>query len=112
MDSVSEFFTALAAGDAYVAELYECHLENNHGLLSHVFMGELLQALEDSHLGLDEADLDVVEFLRSLEVNFNPDDLVVLQVVVTSFLLDLPHPPRPGYAPTRPGYDLINMLGP
>jgi len=97
-------FEALAADDSVVAEIYEAHLENNHGLLSHILMGELLSELEDSHRGVAGADLDVTAFLRSLERHYRPEIPDERGVVVTSFLLDLPWP-------GQPGYDIVDRLG-
>jgi hypothetical protein len=105
MDGATRLVSDLVDDDPVVAELYEWHVENNDGLLPHVFFGELRKAAVDAHLGVPDEDLDVEAFLRSLERHYHPDDEAARGVVLTSFLVDLPFP-------GQPGHDIADRLGP
>ncbi|MEW1862547.1 hypothetical protein OG896_36140 [Streptomyces sp. NBC_00669] len=83
--------------------LFESHVFNQDGVLSHVFFWDVVQETVASFLGGDGTDWRVT--LRFLEEQLRRDVPEVSAVIVTSFLFSLPWPDQPGYG-------LVDHLGP
>ncbi|MFF2217604.1 hypothetical protein [Streptomyces antibioticus] len=93
----------LVAASPGFADLLDAHVFNEHGVLSHVFFWDVAKETVASFLGGDETNWRVT--LRFLEEQLRLDVPEVTQVIVTSFLFNLPWPDQPGYG-------LVNHLGP
>jgi hypothetical protein len=110
-DGAAALIRALAAADPAIADLYESHVENNDGrLLPHVFFDDLAQEVVNAHLGVvdpaaPDLTVDVTAFSDAMERLYDPTDPRARAVVITSFVLALP-------APGRPGHDVVDRLGP
>lgn len=90
-------------------ELLSDHIENEHGVLPHMFFWDVYQETMRSFLeGDDDAASDLPdwrEVLRFLEEQSSLGVLEIDKVIVTSFLEYLPFP-------GEPGHDMIEHLGP
>ncbi|MFJ4869201.1 hypothetical protein [Streptomyces sp. NPDC088757] len=86
-------------------EAYETHVLYQGGVLPHVFFWEVVQDTVRSFLGEDPAAPDWRRTLAFLEEESRRGVLGVDEVIVTSFLGDLPSPHEPGHA-------LVHRLGP
>ncbi|MFF1719862.1 hypothetical protein [Streptomyces sviceus] len=84
-------------------DLFDAHVFNEDGVLSHVFFWDVVQETVASFLGGNKTDWQVT--LRFLEEQLRLDVPEVTTVVVTSFLFNLPWPDQPGYG-------LVDHLGP
>ncbi|MGW2401854.1 hypothetical protein ACWCYY_35395 [Kitasatospora sp. NPDC001664] len=77
---------------------YECHLENEHEVLTYVFFWDVVQDTVRSYLGEGEPDgpdwRQVLAFLEEETLRCVPG---AIEVIVTGFLYNLPFPGRPGY---------------
>ncbi|MGM9383121.1 hypothetical protein [Streptomyces antibioticus] len=74
----------LVAASPGFADLFDAHVFNEHGVLSHVFFWDVVQETVASFLRGDETDWRVT--LRFLEGQLRLDVPEVTQVIVTSFL--------------------------
>lgn len=125
----AELEARVAAGVQLVVDLvarvpgfedaYECHVFNEHEVLAHVFFWDVVQDTVRSYLGEGEADgpdwRGVLAFLEGESERRVPG---AFEVIVTSFLYNLPYEGQPGYgieahlgpimrqkyAELRPGY--------
>ncbi|MFI1094143.1 hypothetical protein [Streptomyces sp. NPDC020917] len=93
----------LVAASPGFEDLFESHVFNQGGVLSHLFFWDVVQETVASFLGGDETDWRVT--LRFLEEQLRLGVPDVTEVVVTSFLSNLPWPDQPGYG-------LVEHLGP
>jgi hypothetical protein len=86
---------------------YECHVEDNGYPLPHVFFWDVTMAVTHAYNGTDAhyADLDWRGLLLYLKETYPTAPLEVKEVIVTSFLLNLPWAAEPGYA-------IVAELGP
>ena len=86
---------------------YEAHIENNRGPLPHVFFWDVTMAVTHACNGTDAyyADLDWRGLIQYLEEIYPMAPPEVKEVIVTSFLYNLPWPAQPGYA-------IVTELGP
>lgn len=84
-------------------DLYDAHVFNEGGVLSHLFFWEVVQETVSSFLGSDH-ETDWRGTLRFLEEQLRLDVSEVNQVIA-SFLFYLPWPHQPGYG-------LVDHLGP
>lgn len=102
-----EFPAELTKRFPQLAEDYEVHVENNGGPLPHVFFGDVTEALVDAYKGTNPeyAELDWQSLLDFLDRLYPTAQLGVKEVIVTSFLLDLPWP-------AQSGYGIVGHLGP
>ncbi|MFB7029040.1 MULTISPECIES: hypothetical protein [unclassified Streptomyces] len=86
-------------------EAYEIHVLHQGGVLPHVFFWDVVQDTVRSFLGEDPAAPDWRRTLAFLEEESCRGVLGIDEVIVTSFLGDLPSPHEPGHA-------LVHRLGP
>lgn len=107
-----DFLDRLVERFPELAEDYEDRVENNGGALPHVFFGDVTDAVvaaycHDAEGGKETeyARLDWRGLLGFFEETYPAAPLRVKEVIVTSFLLDLPWPKQPGYG-------LAGCLGP
>lgn len=107
MTSGADFLQDLVGRFPQLEEDYECHVENNGGPLPHVFFWEVTQAVMHAYSGTDAdyAEFDWRGLIEYLEETYPTAPLEVKEVIVTSFLLNLPWPGEPGYA-------IVAELGP
>ncbi|MFC8918085.1 hypothetical protein ACFT5C_20175 [Streptomyces sp. NPDC057116] len=78
-------------------DAYECHVFNEHGVLAHVFFWDVVQDTVRSYLGEGEPDgPDWRRVLAFLETETRRRVPGAIEVIVTSFLYDLPHEGEPG----------------
>ncbi|MFF4171269.1 hypothetical protein [Streptomyces sp. NPDC001744] len=84
---------------------YETHVLRQGGVLPHVFFWDVVQDTVRSFLGEDPAAPDWRRTLVFLEEEVRRGDHGVDEVIVTSFLGDLPSPHEPGHA-------IVHRLGP
>ncbi|MFJ3581345.1 hypothetical protein ACIPPS_03770 [Streptomyces sp. NPDC090127] len=84
---------------------YENHVFCQGGVLPHVFFWDVVQNTVRSFLGEDPTAADWRRTLAFLEEQSARGDLGVDEVIVTSFLNDLPYPHEPGHA-------IVQELGP
>ncbi|MFI9120155.1 hypothetical protein ACIGW0_12285 [Streptomyces bikiniensis] len=84
---------------------YETHVLHQGGVLPHVFFWDVVQDTVRSFLGEDPAAPDWRRTLAFLEEESRRGVLGVDEVIVTSFLGDLP-------APHEPGHAIVHRLGP
>ncbi|WP_030217226.1 hypothetical protein [Streptomyces bikiniensis] len=84
---------------------YETHVLHQGGVLPHVFFWDVVQDTVRSFLGEDPAAPDWRCTLAFLEEESRRGVLGVDEVIVTSFLGDLP-------APHEPGHAIVHRLGP
>jgi hypothetical protein len=77
---------------------YDAHVGNNGGPLPHVFFWDVTQAVVHARNGTNPeyADLDWRGLLSHLEEVHPRAPIEVKEVIVTSFLLNLPWPQEPG----------------
>lgn len=103
----ADFLQNLVGRFSRLEEDYACHVENNGSPLPHVFFWDVTQAVMHAYNGTDAyyGDLDWRELLQFLEETYPTAPLNVKEVLVTSFLLNLPWPAEPGYA-------IVAELGP
>ncbi|MFB7276629.1 hypothetical protein ACFCZV_05935 [Streptomyces hydrogenans] len=83
---------------------YESHVFRQGGVLPHVFFWDVVQGTVRSYL-TEEAEPDWRRTLDFLEERSSRGDTAVDEVIVTSFLGDLP-------SPTEPGHGIVQQLGP
>ncbi|MEU3395469.1 DUF7674 family protein [Streptomyces filamentosus] len=83
---------------------YESHVFRQGGVLPHVFFWDVVQGTVRSFLA-DEAAPDWRRTLDFLEERSSRGDSAVDEVIVTSFLGDLP-------SPQEPGHGIVRQLGP
>ncbi|MEU6708435.1 hypothetical protein [Streptomyces wuyuanensis] len=77
---------------------YECHVFNESGALPHVFFWDVVQDTVRSYLGTgDPSGPDWQRVLAFLEEETQRRVPGALEVIVTSFLHDLPYPGEPGF---------------
>ena len=101
------FLDEIAKRFPQLAEDYEIHVENNGIPLPHVFFADVTRAVLAAYEGTDPdyAELDWQGFLKFLDSLYPTAPIDVKDVIVTSFLLQLPWP-------TQPGYAVVDHLGP
>lgn len=79
-------------------DAYECHVFNEHDVLDHVFFWDVVQDTVRSYLGEGEAEgpdwRGVLAFLEEESERRVPG---AFEVIVTSFLYNLPYEGQPGY---------------
>jgi hypothetical protein len=103
-----EFVQRLVEAFPALEEDYEIHVFNNAGeTLPYVFVSmELMDAVVGAFTGEEEyRELDWAAVLDYLDKQLAEADREVREVIVTSFVLDLPFPGQPGYG-------LVDHLGP
>jgi hypothetical protein len=83
----------------------DAHVFSQGDVLPHVFFWDVVQNTVRSFLGEDPTAADWRHTLDFLEEQIGRGILAVDEVIVTSFLNDLPHPHEPGYA-------IVQELGP
>ncbi|WP_137993622.1 hypothetical protein [Streptomyces vilmorinianum] len=83
----------------------EAHVFNQGGVLPHVFFWDVVQDTVRSFLGEDPAAAHWRRTLDFLEEQSCRGVLGIDEVIVTSFLNDLPYPHEPGHA-------IVQQLGP
>ncbi|WP_030747036.1 hypothetical protein [Streptomyces griseus] len=83
---------------------YESHVFRQGGVLPHVFFWDVVQGTVRSFLA-DGAAPDWRRTLDFLEERSSRGDSAVDEVIVTSFLGDLP-------SPQEPGHGIVRQLGP
>ncbi len=79
-------------------DAYECHVFNENGVLPHLFFWDVVQDTVRSYLG--EGDPDGPDWRRVfafLEEETRRRVPGAIEVIVTSFLNDLPYKGEPGY---------------
>ncbi|GAA2723356.1 hypothetical protein GCM10010439_18410 [Actinocorallia aurantiaca] len=86
-------------------EIYEIHVENNGGLLAHVFFWDVTQEILQCYLGGPGELQDWRPVLDFLEEEYGKNDALAREVIVTSFIDNLPYS-------GQPGEDLSRHLGP
>ncbi|MEU6983059.1 hypothetical protein ABZ946_06510 [Streptomyces sp. NPDC046324] len=86
-------------------DAYDDHVFSQGGVLPHVFFWDVVQNTVRSFLGEDPSAADWRRTLAFLEEQSARGELGVDEVIVTSFLNDLPYPHEPGYA-------IVQELGP
>ncbi|MFF2775779.1 hypothetical protein ACFVU3_12790 [Streptomyces sp. NPDC058052] len=87
---------------------YESHVFRQGGVLPHVFFWDVVQGTVRSFLALADAGEPEPDWRRTLdflEEQCGRGDTVVDEVIVTSFLGDLP-------SPHEPGHGIVRQLGP
>lgn len=79
-------------------DAYECHVFNEHGVLAHLFFWEVVQDTVRSYLAQNAPHAPhwrrVLAFLEEETRRRVPG---AIEVIVTSFLYDLPYEGEPGY---------------
>ncbi|GHJ94924.1 hypothetical protein SNE510_44430 [Streptomyces sp. NE5-10] len=85
-------------------DAYESHVFRQGGVLPHVFFWDVVQGTVRSYLA-EGAEPDWRRTLDFLEERSSRGDTAVDEVIVTSFLGDLP-------SPTEPGHGIVRQLGP
>ncbi|MGW4052547.1 hypothetical protein ACWENA_17100 [Streptomyces sp. NPDC004779] len=85
-------------------DAYDRHVFGQGGVLPHVFFWDVVQSTVGSYLA-EEAEPDWRRTLAFLEERCCRGDTGVDEVIVTSFLGDLP-------APQEPGHGIVGHLGP
>ncbi|MFI9235602.1 hypothetical protein [Streptomyces sp. NPDC053079] len=79
-------------------DAYECHVFNEHGVLSHLFFWDVVQDTVRSYLGEGDPDgPDWRRVLAFLEEQTRRRVPGAIEVIVTSFLYDLPYEREAGY---------------
>jgi hypothetical protein len=79
-------------------DAYECHVFNEHGVLAHLFFWDVVQETVRSYLNEGDADgPDWRQVLAFLEEKTRGREPGAIEVIVTSFLYDLPYEGEPGY---------------
>ncbi|MFJ9812014.1 hypothetical protein ACIRTB_27705 [Streptomyces sp. NPDC101158] len=86
-------------------DAYDTHVFHQGGVLPHVFFWNVVQGTVGSFLGEDGNGVDWRCTLDFLEEQSRRGVLGVDEVIVTSFLGDLP-------GPHEPGYEIVGQLGP
>ncbi|MEU8519628.1 hypothetical protein [Streptomyces sp. NBC_01216] len=86
-------------------EVYDTHVLSEGGVLPHVFFWDVVQGTVRSFLGEDPQAADWRRTLDFLEEQSTRGVLGVDEVIVTSFLNDLPYPHEPGHG-------IVEQLGP
>ncbi|MEV5973849.1 hypothetical protein [Streptomyces sp. NPDC051921] len=86
-------------------DAYDTHVFNQGGVLPHVFFWNVVQRTVGSFLGEDGGGVDWRCTLDFLEEQSCRGVLGIDEVIVTSFLGDLP-------APHEPGHEIVGQLGP
>lgn len=85
--------------------MYETHVFTQGGVQPHVFFWDVVQGTVRSFLGEDPAAADWRRTLDFLEEQCCRGLIDIDEVIVTSFLGDLPSPHEPGHA-------IVHQLGP
>ncbi|MFE6226531.1 MULTISPECIES: hypothetical protein [unclassified Streptomyces] len=83
---------------------YESHVFRQGGVLPHVFFWDVVQGTVRSFLA-EDGEPDWRRTLDFLEEQIRRGDSAVDEVIVTSFLGDLP-------SPQEPGHGIVGQLGP
>ncbi|KQV08744.1 MULTISPECIES: hypothetical protein [unclassified Kitasatospora] len=79
-------------------DAYECHVFNEHEVLSYLFFWDVVQDTVRSYLGEGDADgPDWLRVLAFLEEETSRRVPGAFEVIVTSFLYNLPYEGQPGY---------------
>jgi hypothetical protein len=79
-------------------DAYECHVFNEHEVLPHLFFWDVVQDTVRSYLGEGDPDgPDWRRVLAFLEEETRRCAPGAIEVIVTSFLYDLPYKGEPGY---------------
>ncbi|WP_060887422.1 DUF7674 family protein [Streptomyces caniscabiei] len=100
------FLEELVAAVPEFGELYEIHVENQGEPLPHVFFGlDVTPAVVGSYLGRDPEARDWRATLKFLERQLGRGIPCVTEVIVTSFLDQLPYR-------HEPGHEVVEHLGP
>ncbi|MFD3332629.1 hypothetical protein ACFWV1_08250 [Streptomyces sp. NPDC058700] len=86
-------------------DVYDNHVLHQGGVLPHVFFWDVVQSTVRSFLGEAPGAADWRRTLAFLEEQSCRGVLGVDEVIVTSFLNDLPSPQEPGHA-------IVHQLGP
>ncbi|MER7518551.1 hypothetical protein [Streptomyces sp. NPDC126499] len=84
---------------------YDSHVLTQGGVLPHVFFWDVVQGTVRAYLGQEGSAADWQSTLDFLEEQSRRGDVGVDEVIVTSFLGDLPHRGEPGYG-------IVRQLGP
>ncbi|MFF6773620.1 hypothetical protein ACFY8W_08650 [Streptomyces sp. NPDC012637] len=84
---------------------FDAHVFRQGDVLPHVFFWDVVQGTVRAFLGEEGCAVDWRRTLDFLEEQCNRGEVGVDEVIVTSFLGDLPHPHEPGYA-------IVRQLGP
>ncbi|MFF8262670.1 hypothetical protein [Streptomyces virginiae] len=83
-------------------DAYECHVFNENGVLAHVFFWDVVQDTVRSYLGEGDPDgPDWCVVLAFLEEETRRRVPGAIEVIVTSFLYDLPYEGEPGFGVER-----------
>ncbi|MCP2323410.1 hypothetical protein HDA40_001917 [Hamadaea flava] len=82
----------------------DAHVENNDGLLAHVLFWDITSDVLVAFRGDDDG-LSWRDALAFFDESYLRGDREVREVLVTSFLLNLPWP-------DQPGYEIVGHLGP
>ncbi|MGW7026836.1 hypothetical protein ACWGFX_06525 [Streptomyces xanthophaeus] len=83
-------------------DAYECHVFNENGVLAHMFFWDVVQDTVRSYLAEGDRDgPDWREVLAFLEEETRRRVPGAIEVIVTSFLNDLPYEGEPGYGVER-----------
>ncbi|MEV8589985.1 hypothetical protein [Streptomyces sp. NPDC051180] len=85
--------------------VYEVHVFHQGGVLPHVFFWDVVQDTVRSFLGEAPAAADWRRTLAFLEEQSSRGVVGIDEVIVTSFLGDLP-------SPQEPGHGIVQQLGP
>jgi hypothetical protein len=98
----ADFLRNLVARFPQLEEDYESHLADNGDPLPHVFFWDVTTAVMHAYNGTDDryAGLDWRGLIHYLEEIYPTAPRYVQEVIVTSFLFNLPWPAEPGYAIT------------
>ncbi|MET9951040.1 hypothetical protein ABZ135_05745 [Streptomyces sp. NPDC006339] len=86
-------------------DAYESHVFTQGGVLPHVFFWDVVQGTVRAFLEEEGSTVDWRRTLDFLEEQSRRGDVGVDEVIVTSFLGDLPRPHEPGYG-------IVRQLGP
>jgi hypothetical protein len=113
VSDAADFLERLVQRFPQLGEDLEVHVENNGGALPHVFFGldvtpavvEAYRCDTEGREAGEYAELDWRGLLGFFEEVYPAAPLPVKEVIVTSFLMDLPWPHEPGYG-------LVGCLGP
>ena len=84
---------------------YECHVFNEGEVLAYVFFWDVVQEVVAACLAQESEGLDWQSVLDFLETQLVREVPSVRSVICTSFLLNLPHP-------GKPGHEIVDSLGP
>jgi hypothetical protein len=105
MDEDVKLVQDLVAEFPEFEEDYELHSFGGGDILPHVFFWDVVQGVTSSFLSRGDCSLDWRAVISYLEDQLKRDVPEVTEVIVTSFIGNLPYP-------GSPGSDLANHLGP